>query len=101
MKRFLKIILFGVALIVIGMICVANTILGMIRTFDNIAAHSGTASPEMLAEGIGKSLISTYIAISFGFAGLYFLIWGLKIYFTEKKKNNQEGQVVQVVSHDA
>lgn len=94
MKKSKKIILFGVALLFLGMLCVANTIRSMIQSFDDLAAQSGAATPQMLAEGIGRALISTYIAIPIGIFGLYFLIWGLIIYFAENKIKKQEGQGV-------
>lgn len=93
MKQSVKVLISGLVLLVGGMVFgFGGTIIGMIRSFNSVAASSGTASSEKLAEGIGNSLLSTAIGIPVSFIGLCLVVGGTIAYFVGRKKAVPETQ---------
>lgn len=93
MKTSVKVLVSGVVLLVGAMIFgVGGTVIGMIHSFNNAAASSGSTSPDKLAEGIGNSLISTAIGVPVAVIGLSLIIGGIVAYFVGKNNSKSKEQ---------
>ena len=93
MKKSIKVLISGVVLLVGGMVFgLGATIIGMVRSFNTVAASSGTASAEELAEGICNSLICTAIGIPVSFIGLCLVVGGTIAYLMGRQEAASEKQ---------
>lgn len=62
-RLYRKTEVLGIIGAVAPMLGLTGTVLGMIKAFNKIAATSGAARPEELAEGIGQALVTTLMGL--------------------------------------
>jgi biopolymer transport protein ExbB len=83
-------IILGIVLLVLGLGGgLGGSVLGMIRTFDAMAAQGGAAHPADLAEGISAALLSTAVGLPVGLVGLVLLVVGLIVGLKGRKASNE------------
>ncbi len=97
MKKSVKVMIAGAVLFVGSLLFgVGGTVIGMIRSFNQVAS-SGQANPEELAaEWVSTSLVTTMICIPIAFIGLCLFIGGLISYFLGKNKVDNKTNVETV-----
>ncbi len=86
MKKSVKVMIVGVILFIGSLLfAVGGTVIGMIRSFNQIASSS-QPNTEELAEWVSTSFTITMIGIPIAFLGLCLLIGGVIAYFVGKNK---------------
>ena len=67
---------FGVAAIVVALLCVLLLVVGIVLTFNNIAGGAAQPDPADLANGISWSVLPTIMAIPLGVIGIALIVVG-------------------------
>lgn len=68
----------GGCLLLLAVVCVATTVLGMMRTFSEVAAAE-SANPADLAQGIAWAVIPSFAAFPLAVLGIVLLVLGFAI----------------------
>lgn len=85
MSKALLLLIAGLILLTVGLVVgVGGTVLGMVRSFGEVAGSS-SPSPAQLSQGIGTALINALIGISAAFVGLCLVIAAAVVHFSRKK----------------
>ena len=86
-------LIVGIILVVLGL-CggLGLSVLGLVGTFDIVAAQGGAASPADLASGISMALVSTAVGLPVALVGLVLLVVGLIVGLKSRTASNEATQ---------